>query len=56
MNCATDPESFSHKIDEIGATLSGTGEWIAEQQRVLGAMNDLLEGTPISGTRQKQSQ
>jgi hypothetical protein len=53
---STDPESFSHKIDEIGATLSGTGEWIAEQQRVIGAMNDLLEGTPITGTRHKQSQ
>jgi hypothetical protein len=53
---STDPESFSQKIDEIGATLSGTGEWIAEQQRVLGAMNDLIEGTPVSGTRQKQSQ
>jgi hypothetical protein len=53
---STDPESFSLKIDEIGATLSGTGEWIAEQQRALGAMNDLLETTPISGTRQKQSQ
>jgi hypothetical protein len=52
---STDPESFSLKIDEIGATLSGTGEWIAEQQRALGAMNDLLETTPISG-RQKQSQ
>ncbi len=53
---STDPESFSLKIDEIGASLSGTGEWIAEQQRALGAMNDLLETTPISGTRQKQSQ
>jgi hypothetical protein len=54
---STDPESFSQRIDEIGASLSGTGEWIAEQQRALGAMNDLLEGTPISsGTRQKQSQ
>jgi hypothetical protein len=53
---STDPESFSLKIDEIGATLSGTGEWIAEQQRALGAMNDLLEATPISGPRQKQSQ
>lgn len=53
---STDPESFSLKIDEIGATLSGTGEWIAEQQRALGAMNDLLETAPITGTRQKQSQ
>jgi hypothetical protein len=53
---STDPESFSLKIDEIGATLTGTGEWVAEQQRALGAMNDLLEGTPISGTRQKHSQ
>jgi hypothetical protein len=53
---STDPESFSLKIDEIGASLSGTGEWIAEQQRALGAMNDLLETTPITGTRPKQSQ
>jgi hypothetical protein len=53
---STDPESFSLKIDEIGATLTGTGEWIAEQQRALGAMNDLLETSPIGGTRQKQKQ
>ena len=54
---STDPESFSQKIDEIGATLSGTGEWIAEQQRALGAMNDLLETSAISsGTRQKERQ
>ena len=53
---STDPESFSLKIDEIGATLSGTADWIADQQRALGAMNDLLEGTPVSGPRQKQRQ
>jgi hypothetical protein len=46
---STDPESFSHRIDEIGATLAGTGEWIAEQQRTLGAMDDLLEqATPVT--------
>jgi hypothetical protein len=45
---STDPESFSHRIDEIGATLSGTGDWIAEQQRVLGTLDMLAESAPVS--------
>lgn len=56
---SSDPESFSRKIDEIGATLSGTADWIAEQQRTLGAMDDLLGEAPaaMSGAgRSRQSQ
>jgi hypothetical protein len=55
---STDPETFSHRIDEIGATLSGTADWIAEQQRALGAMDDLLSESPslTSQTRAKVNQ
>lgn len=56
---STDPESFSLRIDEIGATLSGTADWIAEQQRTLGAMDDLLGDAPaVTGgsSRTRQSQ
>lgn len=44
---STDPESFSQRIDEIGATLSGTGDWIAEQQRTLGTLDMLAESAPV---------
>jgi hypothetical protein len=55
---STDPEGFSHRIDEIGATLAGTADWIAEQQRTLGAMDDLLSEPPslTTQTRAKVSQ
>jgi hypothetical protein len=54
---STDPESFSQRIDEIGATLTGTVDWIAEQQRTLGAMDDLLsEPIPAASSRAKESQ
>jgi hypothetical protein len=55
---STDPETFSHRIDEIGASLTGTADWIAEQQRALGAMDDLLSESPslTSQTRAKVSQ
>jgi hypothetical protein len=53
-----DPETFSHRIDEIGATLSGTADWIAEQHRTLGAMDDLLSEPPslTSQTRARVNQ
>ena len=38
---STDPELLSRRIDEITATLGGTGQWIRDQQRVYGAMEDL---------------
>jgi hypothetical protein len=43
---STDPERLSERIDEIAATLGGTGQWIRDQQQVYGAMEDLLTEPP----------
>ncbi|HET9369052.1 MAG TPA: hypothetical protein VFO19_02350 [Vicinamibacterales bacterium] len=43
---STDPESLSQRIDEIAATLSGTSQWIRDQQQVFGAMEDLMVESP----------
>jgi hypothetical protein len=43
---STDPELLSQRIDQITATLGGTGQWIRDQQRVYGAMEDLLTEPP----------
>jgi hypothetical protein len=43
---STDPEVLSRRIDEIAATLGGTGQWIRDQQQVYGAMEDLLTEPP----------
>lgn len=46
---STDPEILSRRIDEIAATLGGTGQWIRDQQQVLGAVEDLAtEPPPLS--------
>ncbi len=54
----TDPEVLSQRIDQIAATLGGTGQWIRDQQQVYGAMEDLLtEPPPVMGaSRPKESQ
>ena len=43
---STDPEILSQRIDQIAATLGGTGQWIRDQQKVYGAMEDLLTEPP----------
>ena len=43
---STDPEILSQRIDQIAATLGGTGQWIRDQQKVYGAMDDLLTEPP----------
>jgi hypothetical protein len=43
---STDPEMLSQRIDEIAATLGTTGQWIRDQQKVYGAMEDLLSEPP----------
>ena len=55
---STDPEILSRRIDEIAATLGGTGQWIRDQQQVYGAMEDLLTEPPplASSARAKESQ
>ena len=55
---STDPELLSQRIDEITATLGGTGQFIRDQQKVYGAMEDLLtEPPPLAlDARAKESQ
>ena len=55
---STDPEILSRRIDEITATLGGTGQWIRDQQKVYGAMDDLLTEPPplMHDARAKESQ
>ena len=43
---STDPELLSRRIDEIAGTLGATGQWIRDQQKVYGAMDDLLSEPP----------
>jgi len=43
---STDPDRLSQRIDEISATLGTTGEWIADQQKTIGAMDDLIAEPP----------
>ena len=43
---STNPELLSRRIDEITATLGGTGQWIRDQQQMYGAMEDLLSEPP----------
>jgi hypothetical protein len=55
---STDPEILSRRIDEIAATLGGTGQWIRDQQQVYGAMEDLLSEPPplTTDARARESQ
>jgi hypothetical protein len=55
---STDPEVLSRRIDEIAATLGGTGQWIRDQQQVYGAMEDLLREPPplAADARARESQ
>jgi hypothetical protein len=55
---STDPELLSRRIDEIAGTLGATGQWIRDQQKVYGAMDDLLsEPPPLSyDARARESQ
>jgi len=48
---ATDPEVVSQRIDEITATLGGTTQWIQEQQKIYGAVEDLLSEAPSLSVR-----
>ena len=43
---STDPGALSSRIDEIAATLGGTSQWMRDQEKVLGAMDDLLIDVP----------
>ena len=55
---SSDPELLSQRIDEITATLGTTGQWIRDQQKIYGAMEDLLtEPPPLApDSRARESQ
>ncbi len=55
---STDAESVSQRIDQITTTLGGTTQWISEQQRIYGAVEDLMAEPPSLsvGVSSKQSQ
>ena len=46
-------QSETRRIDQISGTLGGTAEWIREQQRVYGAVEELLvEPPPLAAERE----
>jgi len=54
---STDPEAVSQRIDQITTTLGGTSQWIRDQQKIYGAMEDLLnEPPPLAVPGAKESQ
>jgi hypothetical protein len=43
---STDPAALSRRIDQVAATLSGTSQWIKDQQQIYGQVEDVLEEPP----------
>jgi hypothetical protein len=43
---STDPDTVSHRIDQVTATLDGTSQWIRDQQQIYGQVEDLLTEPP----------
>lgn len=43
---SADPETLSKRIDQVTATLGGTSQWIADQQKIYGAVEDLMSEPP----------
>jgi DNA repair exonuclease SbcCD ATPase subunit len=41
-----DPETLSKRIDQVTATLGGTTQWISDQQKIYGAVEDLMSEPP----------
>ena len=42
----TDPQTVSDRIDQITATLGGTTQFVREQQKMFGKVEDLMEESP----------
>jgi hypothetical protein len=43
---STDPETVSQRIDQITTTLGSTAQWITDQQKIYGAVEDLMAEPP----------
>jgi len=41
-----DPETLSQRIDQITTTLGSTTQWISDQQKIYGAVEDLMAEPP----------
>lgn len=55
---SADSETVSQRIDQITTTLGGTTQWISEQQKIYGAVEDLMAEPPAlsvnASTKQSQ--
>lgn len=51
---AGDPSAVSRRIDEVGATLGGTTQWIRDQQKIYGQVQDLIDDAPPLPLQQTQ--
>jgi hypothetical protein len=53
----SDPANLTERVDAIAGSLTQTGQWVREQQTILGRMDDLTaEPPPILETGQAQKQ
>jgi hypothetical protein len=43
---STTPHAVSERIDHIAATLGDTQQWVRDQQRILGAVDEILQDPP----------
>jgi hypothetical protein len=43
---SADPEALSQRIDQVTTTLGGTNQWIRDQQKIYGAVEDLMAEPP----------
>jgi hypothetical protein len=51
---ASDPGALSRRIDEVGATLTGTSQWIRDQQKMTGEVAALIDEPPQMFPKQTQ--
>lgn len=51
---AGDPAALSRRIDEVGATLTGTSQWIRDQQKIYGEVEALIDEPPTLPRQQPQ--
>jgi hypothetical protein len=48
---STDAEGLSSRLDEISGSLGGASQWISDQQKLYGSLDDLLEEPPPAVAR-----
>jgi hypothetical protein len=39
---AEDPQTLSQRIDQVTTTLGSTAQWVNDQQKIYGAVEDLM--------------